>query len=117
MLRGFSSEYKLSPLEKSLLRILIAARLACSFTLGSYSYSLNPENEYLLLHAEPAKNALKLIWGGRCDKEDIDNLFDVACAKIVKDENGNICCSDISMPDPDVIDLLKSSRINASMRP
>ena len=100
MLRGFSSVYKLSAIEKSSLRLLIASRLACSFTLGSYSYSLNPENEYLLLHAEPAKNALKLIWGGGCDKESIDSLFAISSSTITKDKNGNIYYTDISMSDP-----------------
>ncbi len=53
MLRGFSSVYKLSFFELKHLRLLNASRLACSSTLGYYSYKCNRENQYLLRHAEP----------------------------------------------------------------
>ena len=92
--------------------MLISSRLACSVTLGAYSYQQNPENEYLLLHAQPAWNALGLLWGqgksGAMAKA-IDNLFDVACSGGAA---GGKCidCSDISMPDPSIPDLLASVR-------
>ncbi len=111
MLRGFSSVYKLSSFELKHLRLLIASRLACSYTLGYYSYKCNPENEYLLLHAEPAKRALGLIWGG-CDESVINALFNKACqhSDICKSEKGMFYCADISFPDPSISDPLASVR-------
>lgn len=112
MLRGVNSVYPLTDVERRHLRLLISSRLACSVTLGAYSYQQNPENEYLLLHAQPAWNALGLLWGqgksGAMAKA-IDNLFDVACSGGAA---GGKCidCSDISMPDPSIPDLLASVR-------
>ena len=114
MLRGFNSIYPLTDLERKHLRLLVASRLACSVTLGAYSYQQNPENEYLLLHAQPAWDALGMIWGrgksGPMAKA-IDNLFRAACTTqppLATDET--IDCSDIAMPDPDVPDVLASVR-------
>lgn len=114
MLRGFNSIYPLTDIEMKHLRLLVASRLACSVTLGAYSYQQNPENEYLLLHAQPAWDALGLIWGrgksGRMAKA-IDNLFRVACTAqppVATDQT--IDCSDIAMPDPDVPDVLAPVR-------
>jgi len=60
VLRGFSRTFsELTDTEVSLLEILPACRLACSFTLGMYSYSQNPTNQYLLHHAVPAAEALE----------------------------------------------------------
>eukprot|EP00957_Ditylum_brightwellii_P105095 8010386-Ditylum_brightwellii.AAC.1 len=86
MLRGFHSIYPLTSHEQKHLRLLIAARLSCSATLGAYSYHMNPSNKYLLLHAEPAWTALDLIWGQCCKNPDL------------------------SIPDPCVVDLLESVR-------
>lgn len=52
-LRGFHSAYPLKQEERQHLVLLMACRLACSVTLGAYSYQKNPENKYLLFHAEP----------------------------------------------------------------
>jgi len=119
MLRGFHSVYPLTDVEKNHIRLLIACRLACSCTFGAYSLRQNPENEYLLLHAQPAWNAMELIWGGRCDSTSIDNLFNLACQiPEVKTErvahltnSAAIDCSDVYVPDPSVYDVLKSSRV------
>lgn len=114
MLRGFNSIYPLTDLETKHLRLLVASRLACSVSLGAYSHQQNPENEYLLLHSQPAWDALGMIWGlgksGPMAKA-IDSLFRVACtAQPPLVTNETIDCSDIAMPDPGVPDVLASVR-------
>jgi hypothetical protein len=51
VLRGYNSIYPLTKLERKHLILLMVCRLACSVTLGAYSYQQNPENKYLLLHS------------------------------------------------------------------
>ena len=118
MLRGFNLVYPLTDIEKKHLRLLVASRLACSVTLGAYSYQQNPGNEYLLLHAQPAWDALALIWSrGKSGPmaEAIDDLFRAACvAKPPAAVGDTIDCSDIAMPDPDVPDFLSSVRTQAT---
>lgn len=115
VLRGYNSVYPLSNLEKEHLRLLIACRLACSVTLGAYSYKQNPDNQYLLFHAEPAWRSLELVWSYDKERREqmgqaMNFLFDQAClhssshAKVVS-------CYDLVIPDPDVADLLESVRI------
>lgn len=60
-LEGYLECYKLTQSELSVLPILIACRLATSGTLGWYSYSKDPSNEYLKFHAEPAWTSLALL--------------------------------------------------------
>ena len=52
-----------SPEEVKHLKLLVCSRLVCSAVLGAYSYSKDPGNEYLLLHAQPCWLALELLWG------------------------------------------------------
>merc|ERR1712086_456024 len=59
---GYNIKIPLSSTEKRALHTLVACRLALSFTFGMYSAAQDPQNEYLLLHAEPAWDALKLWW-------------------------------------------------------
>lgn len=112
ILRGFNSIYPLQPEERKHLRLLMASRLSCSVTLGAYSYQQNPQNEYLLLHAQPAWDMLDLMWGsGQTDKSmpaAIDAIFDVACDACV--ENPFSQCADISFPDPSIDDSMSSAR-------
>jgi len=137
ILRGFHSIYPLTDTERRHLRLLVAARLSCSVTLGAFSYSKNPDNKYLLLHAEPAWKALELIWGDGVGVGDIsseiDCLFDVACSVHPRvathdttGERGNestvssslspssspsiIDCTNISFPDPNIADIFQSVR-------
>lgn len=116
MLRGYNSVRPLSPAEREDLPLLIACRLSCSATLGAYSYAQNPGNEYLLLHATPAWNALELIWGTdpvkRAEfRKIIDRVFDLACSNCEVDEKtGVIDCSDLNFPDPSIPDPLAASR-------
>lgn len=62
ILRGYFSTYTptgASPSEFSTtLILLICVRLSISLSIGAYSISLDPSNEYLALHALPAKTAL-----------------------------------------------------------
>ena len=55
------SLYDLTYLEKEVLPLCIACRLATSATSGAYSLSQDPDNEYLKLHAVPALKTLILI--------------------------------------------------------
>lgn len=122
LLRGYHSVKPLKPWERSHLPLLIACRLSCSATLGAYSYSQNPGNEYLLLHATPAWNALELIWGTdpqhrAAISTTLRGLFDRACAVCETDENtGVIDCSDLNVPDPSVPDLLQASRVRTAQQ-
>ncbi|KAI2506589.1 Pyrophosphatase [Fragilaria crotonensis] len=63
MLRGYSQMYPVTDVELEHLQLLISSRLACSATVGAFSYKQDPENHYLLLHSQPAWDALELIWG------------------------------------------------------
>ena len=122
MLRGYHSVRPLSQKERQDLPLLIACRLSCSATLGAYSYAQNPGNEYLLLHATPAWNALELIWGTDPVRRSeihgmIHGFFDQACAKCEVDEKtGVIDCSDLMFPDPSVSDPFAGSRSSSNKR-
>lgn len=48
------------------LHTLICARLCTSIMIGAYSISKDPANEYLKLHAHPAKEALRAMLRGLC---------------------------------------------------
>ncbi len=110
VLRGFHKTYPLTDVERKHLRLLIASRLSCSATLGAYSYQQNPQNEYLLLHAEPAWKTLELIWNEEF-APGINRVFDRACGScVVGEKDGIIHCTDICFPDPGVSDELSSER-------
>mmetsp|Transcript_15828 Transcript_15828/g.29863 ORF Transcript_15828/g.29863 Transcript_15828/m.29863 type:complete len:653 (+) Transcript_15828:82-2040(+) len=109
MLRGFHSVYPLTSDERKHLRLLVACRLSCSVTIGAYSYQLNPQNEYLLLHAQPAWNTLELLWGSSSNNHQkitaaIENIFRVACDGCSTD------IADLSFPDPSIVDTLQIAR-------
>jgi len=104
ILRGFHSVYPLTDDERKHLRLLMASRLSCSATLGAYSYQQNPENEYLLLHAEPAWKNLELL----CNEnfaDAIDSMFRIAC------DGSHSDCADIGFPDPTISDPLQAERV------
>jgi inosine triphosphate pyrophosphatase len=111
MLRGYHSIYPIQDLEKRHLHLLTACRLACSVTLGAYSLKQNPGNTYLLLHSQPAWNALELIWGYTAEhfssmRSAFNQVFEQACQV-----GGNPACTDLDMPDPRFPDVLKSIRV------
>ena len=109
-------KHPLTKTEQENLVLLIACRLACSVTLGAYSYQQNPENKYLLLHAEPAWKTLEFVWGTDPQKrkemrEAMNCLFDVACNSAPASSDGTtgvINCADISIPDAFIFDWLAS---------
>lgn len=117
LLRGYNAIEPLTSLERKHLVLLMACRLSCSVTLGAYSYQQNPENEYLLLHAEPAWKALELIWSYDADErvrftKAINRVFEQACLYTdYKDKT--FTCYDLVFPDPSVADLLQSVRVSS----
>lgn len=116
LLRGFNSVCPLTEAERKHLRLLVACRLSCSVTLGVYSFQQNPENEYLLLHALPAWDALDLIWGtDELRREEMGSMltrvFDLACSVHVDANAELIDCSDLAFPDPGVGDPMADMRV------
>lgn len=115
-LRGFVSVYPLEKIELKHLHLLVACRLACSCSIGAYSYQQNPENTYLLLHSEPAWKALELIWGYNekrrvMVKKAMNDLFEKACLFSIDDTTDSVIdCTDLSFPDPPYGDLLSHLR-------
>eukprot|EP00581_Thalassiosira_minuscula_P028445 CAMPEP_0183753832 /NCGR_PEP_ID=MMETSP0739-20130205/3190_1 /TAXON_ID=385413 /ORGANISM="Thalassiosira miniscula, Strain CCMP1093" /LENGTH=660 /DNA_ID=CAMNT_0025990403 /DNA_START=61 /DNA_END=2043 /DNA_ORIENTATION=- len=117
MLRGFHHQYPLTLDERKHLRLLVACRLALSAIGGNYTYKQNPENEYILLHAKPAWEALYFIWGKDGQgangniAEVVDNAFKLACDNIQVPEGSTIPdFVDISFPDPPIADPLADAR-------
>jgi len=115
LLRGYNSVRPLTEEERKHLILLIACRLSCSVTLGAYAYHKDPENEYLLLHAQPAWETLDLIWGTdemrRADMaKALNRVFDLACAGQVDSSTEIIPCVDLCFPDPRVGDPLQEMR-------
>lgn len=115
LLRGYNAVYPITDMERKHLVLLIACRLACSCTLGAFSYHQNPANKYLLLHSEPAWRALELIWGYDAERRNdvtiaLNYVFHQAC--LYTDAAGDaIGCSDLAMPDPAIPDLLQAIRL------
>jgi Ser/Thr protein kinase RdoA (MazF antagonist) len=62
LLLGYTRGRRLSEQELIALPVLIATRLSISISVGAYSISKEPENEYLKLHALPARKSLLLLW-------------------------------------------------------
>jgi hydroxylysine kinase len=59
---SYSTIFPLLSIEMKHLRMLICMRLSLSIAIGAYSISQNPTDEYLKLHAIPAKEALQFVW-------------------------------------------------------
>ena len=59
----------IEPVERRLLRTCVAARFAQSLTLGAYSHSLDPTNEYLLTTARRGWKILEALWRGTTESE------------------------------------------------
>ena len=106
-LRGYALAYPLSPIERKHLITLVCCRLACSATLGAYSYSQDPSNEYLLLHAEPCWNALEMLWS--LDRDVVESFIDEA----LQDKDG---VNDLAVPDPSIVDVFSSVRAKKRAR-
>jgi len=116
-LRGFHMTYPLTETERKCLVLLVCCRLACSVTLGAYSFKQNPKNKYLLLHAEPAWTALEFLWGLETEgasarRQEIakatNQLFDKACSCAVVNEKDVIDCGDLTLHDSYLLELCDS---------
>lgn len=59
--KGYIKQFPIFKCEKNVLWTLVACRLAISHTMGMYSFSKDPNNKYLLIHAEPAYTALETL--------------------------------------------------------
>jgi Ser/Thr protein kinase RdoA (MazF antagonist) len=116
VLRGYHSVTQLSEAERRAIPLLIACRLATSVTLGFYSYQQNPENTYLLLHAQPAWNALALLWPLDENKRTtlhpaIHRLLEQAVSQSWCEESEVV--GDICVPDPTVEDPFVNVRLSS----
>ncbi len=85
VLTGFSKVFKLNQVERSSLRLLIACRLATSVTLGAFSISQDPSNEYLKLHAKPGREGLLSFWN--MEVERVEREFDNAIKAAEREYN------------------------------
>jgi len=105
VLRGFHAKYPLTPAERKHVHLLVCCRLACSATLGAYSFAQDPGNKYLLLHAEPCWRTLELFWQ-RTEAGVVEAFFDKAMDEACEND------TDISVPDPDIADHFSEVRDN-----
>lgn len=105
LLRGYASLYPLDAAERRHLVTLVACRLACSATLGAYSYSQDPSNEYLLLHAEPCWKVLEMLWS--MPRHAVEGMISLALSP---PQGGEEETEDLCVPDPSVFDVLSSVR-------
>ncbi|EKX42325.1 hypothetical protein GUITHDRAFT_111600 [Guillardia theta CCMP2712] len=64
---GYNKEVSLTQDEKEILHCLICSRLVQSLTLGAYSFSKDPTNEYLLVTAQTGWVALEALMAIRED--------------------------------------------------
>eukprot|EP00520_Triparma_pacifica_P018133 CAMPEP_0118633868 /NCGR_PEP_ID=MMETSP0785-20121206/1230_1 /TAXON_ID=91992 /ORGANISM="Bolidomonas pacifica, Strain CCMP 1866" /LENGTH=584 /DNA_ID=CAMNT_0006524779 /DNA_START=104 /DNA_END=1855 /DNA_ORIENTATION=- len=102
LLAGFNAGYPLNASEIRHLRTLVCCRLACSATLGAYSYSQDPENKYLLLHAEPCWRTLEMLWS-EIDASHVASFYELALTPEVD-------LKQLSIPDPSVPDHFSTTR-------
>lgn len=118
VLRGYQTVNPLTAVERKHLVLLVMCRLACSATLGAYSYQQNPENKYLLLHSEPAWKTLEMVW---CYNDTqrahlraaFNSVLDQACL-FTAPKGRIIDCSDLVCSDPTMEDLLADVRMKSS---
>lgn len=78
-LAGFESIYPLTADIKKYLKYCVVARLAQSLVLGSYTHSLDPSNEYVLVTQEQGWKLIEELW--RCQFENIDEIWKVSADK------------------------------------
>lgn len=78
-LAGFESIYPLKPETKQYLKYCVAARLAQSLVLGTYTHSLDPSNEYVLVTQEQGWKLIEELW--RCQFEHIDEIWKISADK------------------------------------
>lgn len=64
---GYKSKVELPEVERSLVRISVAARLVQSLVFGAYSHSLDPTNTYVLTTSKRGWKALHAFWNTPAD--------------------------------------------------
>ena len=62
VLGGYYKHRKLSDEELNHLKLCVCARFAQSYTIGLYAASLNPEDTYVMHHAQRIWPKLKVMW-------------------------------------------------------
>jgi hydroxylysine kinase len=62
VLAGYLSEIKLNPYERQALKTLVAGRFAQSLTMGEYTISQDPTNEYVMVTAKNGWPRLQQLW-------------------------------------------------------
>jgi hydroxylysine kinase len=62
VLAGYRSIRPVPQAELDILRICIAARLCQSMVMASYSHSLDPDNDYILVSQAKAWKLMQLLW-------------------------------------------------------
>ena len=78
LLSGYQMVHPLSDNELDILYYLISGRLCQSCVMSSFSYSLHPTNDYLLVSAGPGWKTLQEIWSQ--PKHTVDKMFRQACS-------------------------------------
>lgn len=68
IISGYERRLALQPAEKGSLYYLITARLVQSLLLSTQSYRANPDNDYLLISAQPAWDLLEFLHDFGADK-------------------------------------------------
>lgn len=61
-LAGYDSNKPIAPKEKKFLKYCVAARLAQSLTMGAYTHSLHPSNDYVLVTQEDGWKLIEDLW-------------------------------------------------------
>lgn len=78
-LAGFESICPLTTTIKQLLKYCVAARLAQSLVMGSYTHSLDPSNEYVLVTQQQGWKLIEELW--RDQFEEIDDIWKTTADK------------------------------------
>lgn len=82
VLAGYNSVRLVPEKEKEILMNCVAARLCQSVVLGAYTFSLDPDNEYLLTTQKAGWELLESIWSENADKA--NEIWNAAADEYVK---------------------------------
>lgn len=78
-LAGYTDIRPISNDERLLLKYCVAARLAQSLVMGTYTHTLNPSNEYVLVTQEEGWKMIEELWRNRFTE--IDELWQTTADK------------------------------------
>jgi hydroxylysine kinase len=71
IMAGYLSRRSLTLVDRAALRTCLAARYAQSLTMGTYSYMMDPDNEYLLASQSRGWPLLRRIWEMPAERLDV----------------------------------------------